>query len=213
MFFSNNRVSPLPNQFLIVSPFKHILLTHPCISNTINGNLSGSGHTVKSLYPAWTYVLSGPLPNVLSIGLLSPTRNLAAKASNPSTTPYLRAENNQVLSKHLRNLVSPREFGGRRLAKWGSRGPGSSVVPLPLQGLLCPTFPHSQASLLQVAQAAASGVQGDVLREICEHIKGTSAETLRLCKELTETYCLHSASWLFTQSVAKIIHTLPSVFK
>ena len=76
-----------------------------------------------------------------------------------------------------------RGIGGRRLAKWGSRGPGSSAAPLPLLGLLCPPFPHSQASPLQVAQAAASGVQGDVLREICEHIKGTSAVTMRLCKE------------------------------
>lgn len=149
---------------------------------------------VQYLYPAWTCVLSGPRPNVLSKGLLSPHPHLAAKASSPGTTPYLRAENNQVLSKHLRKLISPRGFGGRRLAKWGSQGPGSSVVPLPLQGLLCPTFPHSQASPLQVARAAASGVQGDVLREICEHIKGTSAETPKLCKELTKTYCLHGAS-------------------
>lgn len=123
---------------------------------------------------------------------MSCPQTLGTKTSSPHATPYLRAEHNQVLSKHSRKLVSPGVWG-RRLAKWGSRGPGSSAAPLPLRGLLCPPFPHSQASPLQVAQAAASGVQGDVLREICEYSKGTSAETLRFCKELTETYCLYSA--------------------
>ena len=123
---------------------------------------------------------------------MSRPQTLPTKASSSHTTPYLRAEHNQVLSKHSRKLVSPGVWG-RRLAKWGSRGPGSSAAPLPLRGLLCPPLARSQASPLQVAQAAASGVQGDVLREICEHTKGTSAERLRFCKELTETYCLHSA--------------------
>ena len=119
----------------------------------------------------------------------------------PAPTPPPTCGLNTINSwANIRESSFLRGVGGRRLAKWGSRGPGSSAAPLPLQGLLCPPFPHSRASPLRVARAAASGVQGDVFREICEHIKGTSAETLRLCKELTETYCLHSADGLFTQS-------------
>lgn len=128
-----------------------------------------------------------------------PVPGHSAQGSQPPHHPYLRAGTlNQLLSKHSRKaLVSP-GVGGRRLAKWGSRGPGVRRLPLS-RGSSAPFFLISGFPL-RVAQAAARGSRAGCFREICEHIKGTSAETLRPCKELTETYCLRSAGGLFTQS-------------
>lgn len=86
----------------------------------------------RTRYPAGTPLLPGPLPE--GWGVLSlPTggHSAAAKAPSPCTTPYLRAENNQVLSKHSRKRFSEGVWGKKtcQVGKSGAWLLGGSSPP------------------------------------------------------------------------------------
>lgn len=126
-------------------------------------------------------------------GLFMDSPLQASQLSDPAPLPYLGV----AKQTKSRDLGLGEDLPGGEVRGWASPwllSPfGAFLVPLCL------------ILSLPISRLLGQPHQGSRVTwsEIWGHIKGTSAKTLRLCKELTETYCRKSRrAVIYSKSVA-----------
>lgn len=164
------------------------LQPHPLASNGVYGNPPPAASTQTPSPVGKLIIEEAPAP--WTFHRLSPE---ASQLSDPAPLPYLGV----AKQTKSRDLGLGEDLPGGEVRGWASPwllSPfGAFLVPLCL------------ILSLPISRLLGQPHQGSRVTwsEIWGHIKGTSAKTLRLCKELTETYCRKSRRVvIYSKSVA-----------
>lgn len=161
-------IQPVPDRI----SFQSHPLTHPYFSNKISGNLSDSSHMVKSLYPAQTCVLPGPLPGVLSINLLSPRNTQQQRLQAPAPPPTWGQKTIKSWAKTRDRLFFQGVWGGEDLPSGEVEGLAPWWLLSPFRGSSVPLFLILRLPISRLLRQPHRGSRAMFSRGFCEHIKG-----------------------------------------